>query len=208
MDLTISPPFSRRVSYLYDWQADSNGLTTFLQSGSLRPSDTSHIICNEEEFKAIPLTAEDLWICFSVKLSTSVLSFHSFLSLKTLTVGRQSLKSISAFELSGLNQLASFIVLDKCFLDGRGNCRIVDCPKLRSIEIGDDSFTNYVGLELKNLPSLESLELGVRCFYSVISFSLSGLTECNSSPHRPPSALCHWHERNCCQLLSFGCIWE
>ena len=71
--LTAFGPFSRRVSRAHGSLVDANGVTFFLQFGSLAPPDTKVLVHNEEEFKAIPHTIEEIWFAFPVRLL--VLSF-------------------------------------------------------------------------------------------------------------------------------------
>lgn len=64
-------------------------------------------------------------------------------------------------------------VWDDMSLDG---ClRIVNCPKLQSIRVGEYSFSDYHSLELRNLPSLQSIQMGEWCFFEAPLFSLVGL---------------------------------
>ena len=58
-----------------------------------------------------------------------------------------------------------------------GSYRIVNCPKLKSIQIGNWSFRDYHSFELNNLPSLQSIDMGHRCFYYAPIFSLTGLID-------------------------------
>ena len=51
----------------------------------------------------------------------------------------------------------------------------ISCPKLKSIQIGRYSFSDYHSLELSNLPSLQIIDIGESCFRSLPSFSLTGL---------------------------------
>ena len=56
-----------------------------------------------------------------------------------------------------------------------GCLRIVNCPKLQSIQVAEYSFSDYHSLELRNLPSLQSIQMGEWCFYEAPLFSLVGL---------------------------------
>ena len=56
-----------------------------------------------------------------------------------------------------------------------GCLRIVNCPKLQSIRVGEYSFSDYHSLELRNLPSLQSSQMGDGCFFEAPLFSLVGL---------------------------------
>ena len=51
----------------------------------------------------------------------------------------------------------------------------MNCPKLKSIQIGDFSFSDYSFFKLGKLPSLQSIKLDRFCFYFVMSFSLISL---------------------------------
>ena len=58
-----------------------------------------------------------------------------------------------------------------------GHLCIVNCPKLKSIQIGYHSFGDYHSFELTKLPSLQSIDIGERCFYYAPVFSLAGLID-------------------------------
>lgn len=53
-------------------------------------------------------------------------------------------------------------------------CRIVNCPKLQSIVIGDHSFEDNKTLELKYLFALRSVQMGKNCFWWTSSLLLTG----------------------------------
>ena len=59
----------------------------------------------------------------------------------------------------------------------QGLFRIQNCPKLKSIQIGNESCEDYHSFELNNLPSLQSIDMGGYCFYYAPSFSLTGLID-------------------------------
>ncbi|KAM7453507.1 hypothetical protein BLSTO_05745 [Blastocystis sp. subtype 1] len=70
-----------------------------------------------------------------------------------------------------MNNLKRIVIGNKCFkvwyyYYGRPeNCfRVVDCPQLRSIEIGNRSFFKCGTCEFRNLPSLEEMRFGNGCF--------------------------------------------
>ena len=54
-----------------------------------------------------------------------------------------------------------------------GDCRIMNCPNLRQLEIGDQSFEYFQSFELSNLNSIQSIKFGHGCF-SFADFSLKG----------------------------------
>ena len=105
-------------------------------------------------------------------------------NLKRIVIGDNSFGKVRVFELDGLGELESVVIGQKSFrisdYTGRndGSCQIVNCPKLKSIQIGHWSFHDYVqSFELNNLPSLQSIDMGGYCFYWAPSFSLTGLID-------------------------------
>ena len=120
--------------------------------------------------------------------SVTELKLSGLVQLKQIVIGDKCFGSVRVFELNGLFDLESVVIGEESFTYANrdndirchvtrtdGSHRIVNCPKLKSIQIGDYSFADYHSFELNNLPSLQSIEIGVRCFYWTPSFSLTGL---------------------------------
>ena len=102
--------------------------------------------------------------------------------LKSIVIGGNCFGKVRVFELDGLSELESVNVGGGSFRisgDRRndGSYRIMNCPKLKSIQIGGHSFDDYHSFELNNLPSLQSIDIGYYCFFSAPSFSLTGLID-------------------------------
>ena len=103
--------------------------------------------------------------------------------LKSIVIGDHCFVKVRVFELDGLGELESVVVGRESFSisdyneRSDGSCQIVNCPKLKSIQIGDGSFRNYQTFELNNLPSLQSIDIGEWCFDNAPSFSLTGLID-------------------------------
>ena len=110
-------------------------------------------------------------------------------SLKKIVIRDHCFGRLHFFVLDGLNELQSLVVEEKSCMDESdyydddyyedrntvGICRIVNCPKLKSISIGKESFRYYQCLELKNLASLKSMIISQSCFERTQVFSLIGL---------------------------------
>ena len=84
--------------------------------------------------------------------------------------------------MDGLDELESVVIGWGSFRFGYderndGSYRIVNCPKLKSIQIGTRSFSDYHSFKLNNLPSLQSIDMGDHCFFWAPSFSLTGLID-------------------------------
>ena len=102
--------------------------------------------------------------------------------LKRIEIGDECFGKVREFELNGLSELESVVIGRQSFRisgDERndGSYRIVNCPKLKSIQIGYQSFWDYHSFELNNLPSLQSIDIGNYCFWYAPSFSLTGLID-------------------------------
>ena len=111
-------------------------------------------------------------------------------SLKRIMIRYECFESVRLFELDGLSELKSVEIGKKSFtcikngdstwydmIRDDSSCRIMNCPKLKSIRIGGSSFCNYHSFELSNLPSLRTIDIGVQCFYYTPVFSLTGLID-------------------------------
>ena len=102
--------------------------------------------------------------------------------LKSIVIGDNCFGKVRVFELDGLSELESVVIGQKSFRIGSsersdGSCRIVNCPKLKSIQIAEESFYDYHTFELSNLPFLQFIGIGEYCFLYAPSFSLMGLID-------------------------------
>ena len=102
--------------------------------------------------------------------------------LKRIVIGNGCFGKVRVFELDGLGELESVVIGQDSFRFGYyeridGSYRIVNCPKLKSIQIGGNSFQDYRSFELNNLPSLQFIDMGDYCFRYTPSFVLTGLID-------------------------------
>ena len=114
--------------------------------------------------------------------SVTELKLSGLARLKRIVIGNGCFGKVRVFELDGLSELESVVIGRQSFRIGGnkrsdGSYRIVNCPKLKSIQIGDVSFMDYHSFELNNLPSLQSIDIGKWCFLWAPSFSLTGLID-------------------------------
>ena len=185
---------------------DAAGLENYINYGTMEPSSASTVVRNRIELNSIPLDVEDLWISRfdtsgvsefspsrfqSLKTlvignglfwSVNILELNNLTSLQILYIGNGCYKKVRVFELDGLSELESVVIGEYSFMisdeeRNYGDYRIVNCPKLKSIQIGDESFSDYHSFELNNLPSLQSIDIGMYCFHYALSFSLTGLID-------------------------------
>ena len=72
--------------------------------------------------------------------------------------------------IDGLASLESVKIGERCFrIDylerNDGICQIRNCPNLRQLEIGYNSFRDFKSFELSNVNSLQSINFGIDCFF-------------------------------------------
>ena len=162
--------FGRGVLY------DRNGLVEY---NGLWKNDEPY--SNQHDNNTIDNYTESVDIHYNSYNNEKTLILPFFLcSLKRIVIGNECFGKVRVFELDELGELESVVIGMWSFRissseQGDGSYRIVNCPKLKSIQIGYASFVDYHSFELKNLPSLQSIEVGDGCFYWSPSFSLIGL---------------------------------
>ena len=99
--------------------------------------------------------------------------------LKQIVIGENCFGKVRVFELDRLSELENVVIGKESFRISEnersdGSYRIVNCPKLKSIRMGENSLNDYHSFELTNLPSLQSIDMGGYCFNWAASFSLTG----------------------------------
>ena len=82
---------------------------------------------------------------------------------------------MQTFQIDGLNRLKTIKIGDNSFTQKKNDWgnnesksfHILNCESLKSIQIGECSFSDYAGdFELKNLPQLQSIHIGSTDNYS------------------------------------------
>ena len=110
--------------------------------------------------------------------STLCMNLSEVKSLKRIEIGSWCFQHVREFVIDGLESLESVKIGENCFrIDWRerddGICRITNCPNLRQLEIGDESFQDSKSFKLSNVNSIQSIKFGNFCF-NYADFSLKG----------------------------------
>ena len=109
------------------------------------------------------------WTCND--FNYTVFDFSRFSNVESIEIGNDSFLSVKTFRIDGLNKLQTLKIGKKSFYIGQWvtwahykpyrSFSIVNCELLTSIDIGENSFTDFSGeFELRNLPSLQYLKIG------------------------------------------------
>ncbi|KAK8793061.1 hypothetical protein WA588_005798 [Blastocystis sp. NMH] len=170
-------------------EMDASGVVLFVgewKEGKRKEKevDEVHNLIIPSSLTSNPLGIEELKIGDNGYNDGSVteLKLSGLARLKRIVIGNSCFGKVRVFELDGMSELESVVIgYQSCRIGDRkrsdGSYRIVNCPKLKSIQICQFSFSDYYSFELNNLPSLQSISIGYRCFYRAISFSLTGLID-------------------------------
>ena len=131
-------------------------------------------ICPELNFSQ-PRSIEELVIGDNLyndgsdEVSILKMDLSNFHRLKRVRIGNDSFMNVRELVIDGLPNLESVKIGNSCFTLGDGEradgiCRITNCPNLRRLEIGNDSFADFKSFELSNVNSLQSIKFGYNCF--------------------------------------------
>ena len=91
------------------------------------------------------------------------------LNLESIEIGNDCFRSVKTLQIEGLNRLKTIKIGNNSFTqrknrdgdDESKSFHILNCESLKSIQIGQCSFSDLAGdFELKNLPQLQSIEIG------------------------------------------------
>ena len=121
------------------------------------------------DLKQTNIRVTDLIISSNCCNDLNALDLNRFKCLRSIEIGDDCFESVKTFKIDGLNQLKRLIVGINSFTrkkDDGGNDKsksfhIVNCESMKSIQIGEYSFSDFAGeFELKNLPQLQSIQFG------------------------------------------------
>lgn len=102
------------------------------------------------------------------------LNLSCFSNLRRFSVGNECFPYVRCVKMIGMKLLESVAIGDDCF-NGKDGNHIVsekngsvtdpsfflkDCPVMRELKIGSDSFINYSICEIERMNSLEVIEIG------------------------------------------------
>ena len=131
-------------------------------------------IAGSAELKFLSSLVTDLTISLNSCNDLNELDLNRFEQMQSIEIGDNCFNSVKKFEISSLKFLKSLKIGSNSFtvlkqLNGvpekddssNKSFRIVSCPNLESIIIGEQSFVEFSGdFELRDLPSLNNIEIG------------------------------------------------
>ena len=102
--------------------------------------------------------------------SWHTLDFHLMSFLRSLTIGSDCFMNVNDVRLSGLQELVSVEIGDRCFTRGKGAFRLTACPFIQELKIGSSSFSFFSSCIVETNPSLFVLS------FASFSFAVASLT--------------------------------
>ena len=132
---------------------------------------TRYTVNNWDSYLSIPLYVTALTVTANScnEDSINVIDLSSFKFLRSVVIGNSCFYYVLAFSIVGLNWLESVSIGSSSFgsygsLLVGSELKIVNCPQLKSLNIGYRSFSRYNGFELSQLPQLISVVMNQYCF--------------------------------------------
>ena len=113
------------------------------------------------------------WTCNDIDYT--LFDFSRFIRIESIEIGDDCFASVQTFKIDELNRLKTIKIGKNSFTQKKYNWgddksksfHILNCESLKSIQIGQYSFSDFGGeFELKNLPQLQSIQIGVSENYS------------------------------------------
>ena len=102
--------------------------------------------------------------------NVTVLDLSVYPRLKTLVIGNNGFEYVTVFNITGLSELESVEIGMNSFTHDNseseetpvpnGQFYLKNCPKLKSLKIGKDSFSDYTVIEIESVDALEVIEMG------------------------------------------------
>ena len=150
--------------------------TTVTESTSFSTVDVKLVIHDSKGLNLMSFHVRDLVISSNCCNDLSELNLDNYRSLQSLRIGNECFRYVQSIKIGGLNGLKLLKIGKNSFTQLKQNSwklhwqkgnkkwkafQILNCESLKSIEIGEYSFSDFGGkFELKNLPQLRSIQIG------------------------------------------------
>ena len=127
-------------------------------------------VTNWNQFNTLNTTVTEITVANNSMndASLTVLDLSRFRRLKKIMIGDECFMHVDELRLIGLSELKSVEIGMYSFTKHKSNYGndpnrhfyLKNCPKLKSLKIGDYSFSDYSVIEIENVNVLEVIEMG------------------------------------------------
>ena len=171
-----------------EWKDGKEVSGVNLNDGWYNPFCVEITITESKELENVRFEMTNLKISSNSCNDVKELDLERFEWLQSIEIGDDCFGSVQTFKIDGLDRLKSLKIGKNSFTqkknsygnDESKSFHILNCESLKSIQIGEWSFSDFGGeFELKNLPQLQSIQIGTigsdsfNFFYS--SFVIRGI---------------------------------
>ena len=122
----------------------------------------------------ITSSVQELYIRGYYGNNINSLDFSGYPQLCLFSVGSSCFKNVKSLKLDGFKKLERIEIGRGSFYSNSstGELSILNCPSLKEITCGYQSFYNYNVFTIGKMDSLETINIGFQCFYYVKQFGL------------------------------------
>ena len=150
-------------------QYDRTGNTVFEGEWMNNEPLSKHVVVNEEN-QLLHNHIQELIVennsCNGPEWTALDLSLMS--NLRVLEVSDECFKNVKEVKLIDLSKLERVVIGEKCFMKKKNwldynpnrHFYMKNCERLKELNIGCESFSDYAVCEIENVPSLEVIEMG------------------------------------------------
>ena len=94
-----------------------------------------------------------------------VLDLSKYTRLERLAIANNSFKCVTEVKLIGLEELESVVIGPNCFViksnrETTGCFYLKNCPKLKELRMGRNTFSDYSVCEIESVEALEAIVMG------------------------------------------------
>ena len=129
-----------------------------------------------EDLNLLPSEVKSISVNACDDYDKEVLDLSRFMELETLTIGDGCFNKVSKVSVVGLPKLRSVVVGENCFTNESVDTELVlrNCPALQELQIGNQSFFYFWSFKMEELRALETMQIGSKCFVNAC-LNVSGL---------------------------------
>ena len=137
-----------------------------MNSVSVQIQSDSVVVTKGEEWHALSSDVKSITVNACDDYQNEVLDLSRFTELEALMVGDGCFNYVSKVSVVGLKKLRSIEIGANSFQNESNDSELVvsDCPELTSLSIGNESFKGFKEMTLSELDGLGTITIGDECF--------------------------------------------
>ena len=136
------------------------------------------IVLNAEDLQSLSVELKSVTVKACDDYHNEMLDLSRFSALEELEIGDECFNYVSKVSVVALPKLRSIVVGENSFTNEGVDTELVlrNCPALQELHIGNQSFFHFWSFKMEELPALETMQIGSKCFVNA-SLCVSGMNE-------------------------------